>query len=219
MPYRDDQTAQKALQARRDELQQDLAEIRGRTAALDELHRAQAGLERELAEVEQRLTRSAERRLRLLDDVRVASPCDRSWEDMRGDERVRFCEGCRKDVYNLSAMTRDEAEELINEREGRVCVRLYRREDGTVLTADCAVGARKKRVRRLVFGAAAGAGAAVAATWALMDGDPPPPVAPAAVLPPAPVDLVQDPAPPPPPLPESPRKPHPAGMHLGALAP
>ena len=37
---------------------------------------------------------------------------------MVGDERVRACGSCDKHVYNLSAMTRDEAQALIIERNG-----------------------------------------------------------------------------------------------------
>ena len=45
-------------------------------------------------------------------------------------------------VYNLSDMTEEEALKLVEEREGRLCVRFYQREDGTVLTSDCPVGSR-----------------------------------------------------------------------------
>jgi hypothetical protein len=70
----------------------------------------------------------------------IASPCPASWDDMEGDDRVRFCGECELNVYNLSAMTESEALKLIAEREGRVCVRMYKREDGTVMTRDCPVG-------------------------------------------------------------------------------
>ena len=40
-------------------------------------------------------------------------------------------------------MTREEAHQLIAQHEGGVCVRLYRRADGTVITADCPVGKRE----------------------------------------------------------------------------
>ena len=43
-------------------------------------------------------------------------------------------------VYNLSGMTRRQAEELLINSEGRLCVRFYRRRDGTILTKDCPVG-------------------------------------------------------------------------------
>jgi hypothetical protein len=78
----------------------------------------------------------------MLERVRVASRCTADWEEMLGDERVRFCPQCSLNVYDLSAMTRGEAEELIARREGRLCARLYRRADGTVLTRDCPVGLR-----------------------------------------------------------------------------
>jgi hypothetical protein len=94
-----------------------------------------------------------------LEDIRVASPCTAPWEDMKGDERVRFCGRCEKNVFNLSAMTREEAEALVAGKEGRLCVRFYRRSDGMVLTADCPVGTRARKVRRLVV-LAAGVGAA-----------------------------------------------------------
>ncbi|HEX9962340.1 MAG TPA: hypothetical protein VGB00_15505 [Pyrinomonadaceae bacterium] len=75
-----------------------------------------------------------------LDNIRVASPCAADWNEMRGDERKRFCSECSLNVYNLSGMTRDEAENLLLTAEGRVCVRFYRRQDGTILTKDCPVG-------------------------------------------------------------------------------
>jgi hypothetical protein len=55
-------------------------------------------------------------------------------------------------VYNLSAMSSDEAANLIREAEGRVCVRLYRRADGSVMTRDCPTGLRavRQRVSRAV---------------------------------------------------------------------
>ena len=82
-----------------------------------------------------------------LDRLEIASPCSASWEQMVGDDLVRHCDSCRLNVYNLSGMTRDEAETLMQEREGRLCVRFYRRADGTVLTRDCPVGLRAIRRR------------------------------------------------------------------------
>ena len=61
---------------------------------------------------------------------------------MNGDDRVRFCGECQLNVYNLSAMSRSEAEDLVRQREGRLCVRFYRREDGTMITQDCPRGFR-----------------------------------------------------------------------------
>ena len=97
-------------------------------------------------------------RLPRLDEVRIANPCDASWDAMQGDDRVRFCAACGKHVYNLSAMPRLEAERLLADREGSICKRLYRRDDGTVITTDCPVGVRRLRLRQVVA-ATAGAGA------------------------------------------------------------
>jgi hypothetical protein len=66
---------------------------------------------------------------------------------MAGDDRVRYCQECGLNVYNLSAMTRPEAEAFLERREGRACTRLYRRGDGTILTRDCPVGLRAIRRR------------------------------------------------------------------------
>src|SRR5947209_3713165 len=74
-----------------------------------------------------------------LDTISVAAPCPASWEGMAGDDRVRSCGECKQKVYNLSRMTREEAEELLRS-EGKLCVRFYRRHDGTVMTADCPAG-------------------------------------------------------------------------------
>ena len=67
---------------------------------------------------------------------------------MTGDERVRHCAECKLNVYNLSEMSGQQATELITETEGRLCVRFYRRADGTMLTRDCPVGvaALKRRL-------------------------------------------------------------------------
>jgi len=89
-----------------------------------------------------------------LDHIRVSSPCNARWEDMAGDERARFCGQCRKNVFNLSAMTRTEIEVLIREHEGKFCGRLYRRSDGRLLTADCPTGQRRRRSRLAKLGGA-----------------------------------------------------------------
>ena len=85
-----------------------------------------------------------------LDRVKVAAPCPADWERMVGGERTRFCQQCSLNVYNLSGMTKREAEALITNTEGRLCVRFYRRADGTILTRNCPVGlsALKRRASR-----------------------------------------------------------------------
>ena len=92
-----------------------------------------------------------------LDLIHVASPCPANWDEMSGDDRVRFCKQCSKSVYKLSEMTRAEAEAFVQNHEGRLCAQFYRRADGTVLTADCPVGVwdMQTRFARLWASAAA----------------------------------------------------------------
>lgn len=82
-----------------------------------------------------------------LSHVQVAAPCKADWDQMIGSEQMRFCGQCNLNVYNLSGMTRDEAESLIARNEGRLCVRFYRRADGSIITRDCPVGLRAIRDR------------------------------------------------------------------------
>ena len=101
----------------------------------------------------------------LLADIRVASPCHSSWNNMKGDEQTRYCGLCRKNVYNLSEMTRHEAENLIREKESKLCVRYYQRADGTVLTKDCPIGVAV--VRRVLLARAVSASALLVTVIAL----------------------------------------------------
>lgn len=98
--------------------------------------------------------------------IQVASPCDMSWEAMKGTDRARHCSKCRLTVYNLAAMSREEARALMSAREGRLCVRLFRRADGTVLTRDCPSGFRAARRRVLALTATAAGALATVSAWA-----------------------------------------------------
>jgi hypothetical protein len=95
--------------------------------------------------------------IELLVKLRIASPCSARWEDMGGDHRIRFCDHCHKNVYNLSAMTAAEGTALLAAKGGQVCARIYQRADGTVLTEDCPVGVARqwRRVKTLVAGGVA----------------------------------------------------------------
>jgi hypothetical protein len=87
-----------------------------------------------------------------IDQIEISTPCTVAWEEMRAagaDGRVRFCGQCRQNVYNVEAMSRVEAQQLIAAGEGRLCVRILRRPDGTVVTAGC--WARLRAARRRGF--------------------------------------------------------------------
>jgi hypothetical protein len=106
-------------------------------------------------------------RRKMLDRVSIAAPCPADWDSMPGTDQVRHCGQCNKNVYNLSAMTRREAEALLREKEGQLCARLYRRADGTILTENCPAGLRAigRRVSR-VAGAAMSAVATLSSATA-----------------------------------------------------
>jgi len=140
--YRDERAA---LRERAEALAREIA---GRQQELDEIRRTIDGLQP---------------RLRL----RLARPCPVDWNAMEGDDRVRFCKLCERDVYHLSAMKHVEVQELMLTKQGKLCVRFFQRADGTVMTSDCPVGKRERRRRSMLMTAgAAGAAALLAAASA-----------------------------------------------------
>lgn len=70
----------------------------------------------------------------LLDSVDVPIPCDKSWDEMIGNDVLRLCLHCEKDIYNISAMTKKEAKKLLFQSKEKVCIRLERESDGRVKT-------------------------------------------------------------------------------------
>lgn len=83
----------------------------------------------------------------VLDKIYIAAPCDADWNAMKGDDSKRFCGDCKLNVYNISSMSSRDARKLITTSEGRLCLKLYRRKDGTIITDNCPVGLRKIRDR------------------------------------------------------------------------
>lgn len=137
-----------------------LAKRRRVLASLAQAERAAeqaTSLRDELAYVESSLRTSA---ASMLERVRIATPCRERWEDMVGDDVVRHCARCRKDVYDLASMTTSEAEALLARDGETPCVRLRRRRDGRVVTSDCPPPSWSERTGARL--AAAGAAAAVA---------------------------------------------------------
>jgi len=148
----------------------------------NELHREIEQLEakvsgatvHELATIRRGLTDGCVRKPAIeLPNLRLGFACKQRWEDMIGDDRVRACAGCDRPVFNLSAMTREEAERVLATRGLTPCVRFYRRPDGTVMTTDCPTGARREGRRLAVVASSLAAGTALASPSARAE--PPPP--------------------------------------------
>jgi hypothetical protein len=164
-PFRNDVDA---LKTRLASLDEELASLRQKAREYEQARERLAQIEAEHADVRREIDdRSSGREAPLLDGLRIASPCHERWENMIGDDRTRFCASCQKNVHNVSEMTRAEAETFLESVAGPVCVRMYKRADGTVITADCPVGVRKKRVKRLFLTTIGGGLAAAAGALAL----------------------------------------------------
>jgi hypothetical protein len=84
----------------------------------------------------------------IVNDLRIASPCEMPWSAMDGDDRTRHCGQCDRKVYNVARLSADEVVALLQASDRPPCLQLWRRADGTVLTTDCPIGARRLRNRR-----------------------------------------------------------------------
>lgn len=128
-------------------------------ARLDAAEAALAAKRRERDEVARMI--EERRRLPVLPNIRVASPCRADWNAMTGDSRVRACATCNRNVFDLSAMTRADAEALIRATNGDLCAQYWQRKDGTILLADCTVqGVRRGKQLTALAAATAVAGTA-----------------------------------------------------------
>jgi carboxypeptidase family protein len=73
---------------------------------------------------------------RRLDQLKIVSPCSTDWDRMSGDEKKRFCSECDKFVYDFSQMTRSQVEAIVSIHRGRMCARITRRPDGSLVTLE-----------------------------------------------------------------------------------
>lgn len=87
-----------------------------------------------------------------LDSIQSPLPCSKDWNEMTGDDLKRFCQGCAKNVYNLSAMPRKEARKFVALNAGKVCVRYVRLPNGKVLTADTKLYKITRRASQIAAG-------------------------------------------------------------------
>jgi Carboxypeptidase regulatory-like domain/Ankyrin repeats (3 copies)/Ankyrin repeats (many copies) len=74
------------------------------------------------------------KKLTFLDSIDVKTPCSESWDEMTGNEQIRFCSHCAKDVHKLTEMTRKQARKLVTKSEGGICIQYRRRPDGRIDT-------------------------------------------------------------------------------------
>lgn len=68
-------------------------------------------------------------------ELPIKNPCTQDWNTMEGGDRQRLCRVCDKPVHNLSAMTRQQAQAVLQKRSPgqRLCVRYRAGQDGEIL--------------------------------------------------------------------------------------
>lgn len=80
---------------------------------------------------------------RPLDQLRVVSPCPKTWHELDGEGQKRFCNDCNKHVHNLSGMTRRQVDDLVEQTGCKICVHYIPDANGNPLTlSDRPVGYR-----------------------------------------------------------------------------
>lgn len=91
-----------------------------------------------------------------LDSIVIENPCKVDWNSMTGDEKTRFCGQCKLNVHNISEMEDEEIRELFktssDSNSKQLCLRMYKRPDGTVVRRNCQFKVRqlKKALHRSV---------------------------------------------------------------------
>ena len=86
--------------------------------------------------------------------VQIHDPCPKRWAELDpeapGDPR-RFCNACTKHVYDLSSLHDDEIESLMNRGE-KICARILRHQDGSIVSKDRPIKKRPPRRREWFTG-------------------------------------------------------------------
>jgi hypothetical protein len=101
-----------------------------------------------------------------LETLQIPNPCSVGWQNMEGDDKTRFCRACNKPVFNLSAMTRQQAEALLAALRGNLCASLTRNENGMVVTTE-ALPKSLPRLHQISKRASSVAGAVISAMMAV----------------------------------------------------
>lgn len=63
--------------------------------------------------------------------------CSKEWDDLKGDNEVRFCDSCENNVYNLTELTEEEAVKFIESHEGKVCTYAHYDRSGVIVNGEC----------------------------------------------------------------------------------
>jgi len=102
-----------------------------------------------------------------LKNLTIPSPCTADWNSMNGNDQVRFCEHCQLSVQNLSQITRNQAQRLVANSNGRLCVRYHQDSTGQPFASPLRqklhrIGGRASRLAAGAFSATLSVTSAVA---------------------------------------------------------
>lgn len=75
-------------------------------------------------------------------EIKIASPCNVPLSEMEDRGNCFHCNSCKLNVYHFSNLTNAEIADLLNENNEKLCIGIFRREDGTMITKDCPLGLR-----------------------------------------------------------------------------
>lgn len=92
---------------------------------------------------------------KLLNSITIKEPCSADWDEMKGNDRARFCEHCSIEVTDLSRFTQADAVRLVLRSKGRLCLRIHRTPKGEVITREVAqqIHTISRRASRIAAGA------------------------------------------------------------------
>jgi hypothetical protein len=68
-------------------------------------------------------------------EAHIAIQCPKRWHEMRGKSKVRLCESCQNDVYNLSDMTHTEAAQFMANVPKGACLIYGHDREGEIIHA------------------------------------------------------------------------------------
>lgn len=90
--------------------------------------------------------------------IAVRTPCPMKWQELAGSGPTRYCDQCSLHVHDAVQLPERTARAMVEEADGRVCMRLTYDERGRVLFADTPRpgAARRHPLRRWLASAAAG---------------------------------------------------------------
>jgi hypothetical protein len=91
----------------------------------------------------------------LSNQLKIENPCAANWDQMIGNDWVRFCEHCHLTVNDLTPLTPKRVRRLIADSKGHLCVRYQRGPNGSLLLKPVAQQLHqiRRRVSRIATGA------------------------------------------------------------------